>query len=339
VDSENPINSSHSNIPTREEVWAGITPEPIRKAVIGRQGKFAEEASAIRWTTAKDCHSSLCARVSALDDEPTVLDRFYQRYVQELGVSVRKTFWHLLGSALGHDDELGRIPAPWAREPVEWAKLQTQMLIYDEVPSVRLWLQVACDGFDEALLRSSLKAGCIQGPAKQKDMINELQEYLEEQFPTKKTSAWRARIFLSMVPLGSLPYDLKTAWQYENDSHTRQIISDKRDDLNVALRLELKLAADDAHELRAKASLNVDTCNEQVPAMVPISTEAPHNKRESFVRPLLKKKGWSTADWAIQSGVDFHTADNFLKGTTASYESTRKKLAASLGVNVEDLPS
>jgi hypothetical protein len=265
VDSEDPINSSHTNIPTPEEVWTEITPKPIRKAVIGRQNKFAEEASAIRWTTAENCHAALCAGTSAPHDAPTVLDRFYQQYAQELGARVRKTFWHLLGSALGHDDELERIPVKWAREPVEWAKLQVQKLIYEEAPMVRLWLQVACDGQPngQALLQSSLKAGCIQGPAKQKDMINELQEYLEEQFPTKKTSAWRARTFLSMVPLGSLPYDVKTAWNYESDFYTRQIISDKRDNLNVALRWELKLAADDAHELRAKASLNVDTCNQQ----------------------------------------------------------------------------
>jgi hypothetical protein len=65
---------------------------------------------------------------------------------------------------------------------------------------------------------------------------------------------------------------------------------------------------------------------------------SPSSERQSFVLPILAKKGWSTLDWAIASEVDFHTADNYLKGTSKPYNSTRAKLAKSLGVEVHRLP-
>ena len=62
------------------------------------------------------------------------------------------------------------------------------------------------------------------------------------------------------------------------------------------------------------------------------------NKRKSFVMPILAKKGWSIHDWATESSVDFHTASSYLKCRTNPYPSTRKKLADSLAVGVEELP-
>jgi hypothetical protein len=61
------------------------------------------------------------------------------------------------------------------------------------------------------------------------------------------------------------------------------------------------------------------------------------NPREVFVRPLLEARGWSVLDWALQSSVAWKTADNYLRGAQ-SYASTRKKLAASLGIDVNELP-
>jgi hypothetical protein len=60
--------------------------------------------------------------------------------------------------------------------------------------------------------------------------------------------------------------------------------------------------------------------------------------RAAFVMPILEKKGWSILDWANKSDVDFHTANDYLKGRTNPYRSTRKELAASLGVDVDKLP-
>ncbi len=60
--------------------------------------------------------------------------------------------------------------------------------------------------------------------------------------------------------------------------------------------------------------------------------------RRAFVEPKLNAKGWSILEWANNSDVDYHTADSYLKGITKSYRSTRKKLADSLGVTVDELP-
>ncbi len=64
----------------------------------------------------------------------------------------------------------------------------------------------------------------------------------------------------------------------------------------------------------------------------------PKNEREAFVMPILGRKGWSIHDWAVNADVDFHTANDYLKGKTRPYRSTRKKLAGSLDIRVEDLP-
>jgi lambda repressor-like predicted transcriptional regulator len=72
------------------------------------------------------------------------------------------------------------------------------------------------------------------------------------------------------------------------------------------------------------------------------SSQDPDTKktnRECFVLPTLAKNGWSILDWAKNAGVDFHTANNFLKGKTRPYLSTRKKLAECLDIKVDELPS
>jgi hypothetical protein len=66
---------------------------------------------------------------------------------------------------------------------------------------------------------------------------------------------------------------------------------------------------------------------------------AASNKREAFLRRLLNGKGFSVHDWANEARVDFHTANNYLKGKTNPFQSTRKKLADALGIRVEKLPT
>jgi hypothetical protein len=62
------------------------------------------------------------------------------------------------------------------------------------------------------------------------------------------------------------------------------------------------------------------------------------DRRKSVVMPILQEKGWSIHDLAINSTVDFHTANDYINGRTKPYSSTRKKLAESLGIKVQDLP-
>lgn len=70
----------------------------------------------------------------------------------------------------------------------------------------------------------------------------------------------------------------------------------------------------------------------QVEIQEEAATSPAENKRESFVRSILDKNGWSVLDWSKKSGVDFNTANGYLKGNRNSYPSTRKKLADALGV-------
>src|SRR3954470_6435182 len=60
--------------------------------------------------------------------------------------------------------------------------------------------------------------------------------------------------------------------------------------------------------------------------------------RKSFVLPLLKEKGWSLSDWAIESKADSHAVNDYLNGKRNPYASTRLKLAQALGVEVKYLP-
>jgi hypothetical protein len=70
----------------------------------------------------------------------------------------------------------------------------------------------------------------------------------------------------------------------------------------------------------------------------PQSCKCSNNERESFVRPRLEEKGWSINDWAANSKVDFHTADEYLKNKRNPFASTLRKLAGALGVPVAQLP-
>lgn len=61
-------------------------------------------------------------------------------------------------------------------------------------------------------------------------------------------------------------------------------------------------------------------------------------RRRIVIRPLLDERGWSILDWANAANVAYHTAADYLEGKTAPYPSTRKKLANSLGLSVQQFP-
>ncbi len=60
--------------------------------------------------------------------------------------------------------------------------------------------------------------------------------------------------------------------------------------------------------------------------------------RKAFIEPLLTEKGWSILDWALEAGVAYHTAADYLSGEKDPYRSTRVKLAKALGVSPNQLP-
>ena len=61
--------------------------------------------------------------------------------------------------------------------------------------------------------------------------------------------------------------------------------------------------------------------------------------REAFILPLLENKGWSVLDWANEANVAYHTAADYLSGTTKPYRSSRAKLAKALGLTANQLPT
>jgi hypothetical protein len=82
------------------------------------------------------------------------------------------------------------------------------------------------------------------------------------------------------------------------------------------------------------SKLRVSFAKARTATNAPLEEQSPRpgNERQKFVQPLLEAKGWSIHDWAKNASVDFHTANNYLKGKTNPYPNTRKKLADALGV-------
>jgi hypothetical protein len=60
--------------------------------------------------------------------------------------------------------------------------------------------------------------------------------------------------------------------------------------------------------------------------------------RKASLEPLLAERGFSVHDWAKSANVDFHTANDYLRGKTRPHPSTLKKLAQALGIEVATLP-
>jgi hypothetical protein len=100
----------------------------------------------------------------------------------------------------------------------------------------------------------------------------------------------------------------------------------------------LKLAEGSTGEKQAESSRAQN--RDKIPQS--IKSKSAHvavgNTREEILRPILDKQGLTVHGWANQASVDFHTADNYLKGVTKPYPDTLKKLADVLGVKVEELP-
>lgn len=94
--------------------------------------------------------------------------------------------------------------------------------------------------------------------------------------------------------------------------------------------LEKELELSKLRESLAKAKTATDAPPEE-------QNLRPGDERQRFVKPLLTAKGWSIHDWARSASVDFHTANNYLKGKTRPFPNTRKKLGDALGV--ENLPT
>ncbi len=68
------------------------------------------------------------------------------------------------------------------------------------------------------------------------------------------------------------------------------------------------------------------------------SSQNTEEKRRAFVEPLLREKGWSPLQWSIEAEVAYHTAADYLAGTTKPHRKSRVKLARALGISPNLLP-
>jgi hypothetical protein len=201
-----------------------------------------------------------------------------------------------------------------------------------------------------ATLEKNYKRDQEKNPAEIDARVRRLKQYLEEMKAAYETEIASGR-FANTADLWAAVYATKILPSVSAKSNSlafklahrlwltgggrpeeRAAIEESRREL-ARLRAELESELLSAHshveDARLGAALQVD---------VKEAPQQPLAARELFVCPRLVEKGWSIHDWAKQSGVDFHTADDYLKGRRRCYPSTRKKLADSLGVGVVQLP-
>jgi hypothetical protein len=99
-----------------------------------------------------------------------------------------------------------------------------------------------------------------------------------------------------------------------------------------------ELAREAEQEDYCEATQHLMVEPESEPAQPAPEPQTPSAARRKFVDPILDEKGWSALDWANEAGVAYHTASDYLAGTTNPFRSTRVKLSRALGVAVKDLP-
>lgn len=137
--------------------------------------------------------------------------------------------------------------------------------------------------------------------------------------------------------LGGMGDLLRSLLVYNDDGpHTGWGLSDQAYRLQQEARksdewLRLTRAIADAEE-QALAQKGV------APEQSKLVNAGRSNMRGSFLRPLLRSQGWSVHDLANKAKVDFHTANDYLKGKTKPYPTTLKKIADALGIDVSKLP-
>jgi hypothetical protein len=116
---------------------------------------------------------------------------------------------------------------------------------------------------------------------------------------------------------------------------------------NEAYRLQEEARKSDEWLRLARAIVEAEEQHRTLPTLDQNKIQTPEtestnaaagNRREAFLKPILKEKGFSVHDWANEAKVDFHTANGYLKGKTKPYPTTLKKLADALGIEVAKLP-
>lgn len=298
--------------------WKAITPQPLQKAVSRIRDRFEEKAVAGCRTMERECYPEI-HQVPVGTTEMTVYERHFRACVRLLEVPNR--FSDLLSIAEKHAASLGH-------DAMDWAQAQMQTLIEETAVWAERWLRSACDQQYSTLRNDTPRYF----------------ELFDQRWPrdykeNRGSPHWLAPRCTSMGLFAPHAYDRQTAWSRDDRPRTEHVLAAARYLFVRECSIDLERAIGDAYvRLAQENASSIATLIESTARATETQSENGTNKRDAFVRPLLNKKGWSIHDWAVNSNVDFHTAASYLKGKTKTYQSTRKKLADSLGVLVEDLP-
>ena len=154
---------------------------------------------------------------------PAIFRAYFDLYYAGLKINVRDEFDRTLKVALANSEAL-------EIHPVEWAKLQLELLVKGEVRSVERWIKEVCDTQEMP----------------EPEAIEE--EFKELIFWTK----WRAPRLIHMQPAGNTRYDAATSWTREDETLTQQLLAARSHRLVEFLEITLEKLAGDAHVLVAQ---------------------------------------------------------------------------------------
>jgi hypothetical protein len=221
--------------------WKEITPGPLQKAIEALRRNFEESTWKISEIMRQGCYPALhrgmgkqarmindaikkighpaFPSVDEGESEPTVFTAYFDRSTELLAKEIQRTFSHFLDIASAQSALLNS-------DPVDWASLQTRLLIADESHRTPLWTKNTCD----------------------KQPYDPLDDPNEAIHWTK----WRAPKWFFMQPFGSRPYDPITAWDRMDEGESRHLLEVIEDRFNQHLVMALEKAVDETHIQLAK---------------------------------------------------------------------------------------
>lgn len=235
---------SASRLRNGVEDWKEITPEPLRRAVEALRRKFAECAWKVGEIMRQGCHPALhCGMadqaktisdgiktlgypvlptVDEGETEPEVFTAYFDRCTGLLAKEVQRTFSDLFDIASAQSALLNS-------DPVDWAALQTKVVVADESHMIPIWTKNACD---------------IQ-PHDPSDTSDESIYW----------NKWRAPRWFFMKPFANPAYDRSTAWERMTETDSVLLLQEVEDRFNHRLIMALDNAVDETHVRLAKQVL------------------------------------------------------------------------------------
>jgi lambda repressor-like predicted transcriptional regulator len=232
------------------------------------------------------------------------------KWVRKLREIAGATVTDLAKIAQGHPEWVTEDPTSWARGRTK--ELLDGYLNAWRTPRIVIWFRQGCDGPDldfDQYEHGRPEPWCAPTwAARSRDWTNDpanLDERLTPELTQKLLLNWRRK------------FDATLKYGLDEAEHTARVSIGMQPPMPVLSRQSIKVDP----EVHQRGMLPKSACS-----------------RQSILQSLLNGHGWSTNDLAVKAGVDFHTANRYLKGSAKSYPSTRKKLADALGVRVEELP-